>query len=217
MSTFVRSAGTRRRNRKRLFKSGDVSVNEVVATDGDRRLSHRDRVVVGGVQIWPRIDGPSSSSPNPTPGAIRGHAREHPVQVAAGPRRWLVVVEEAHNVLDRSFEVRRPADESNAGRTLLRCIDRLLQEGREMELGVMVIDQSPASLARSVISNTGTKNRHAPRGRRRDGGDRESTRAQGRRWKKLGYLQEGEAIDQGVVMDAPVKTARFRQHDVGTQ
>ena len=36
-----------------------------------------------------------------------------------------------------------PADESNAGRTLLRCIDRLLQEGREMEIGVMVVDQSP--------------------------------------------------------------------------
>lgn len=202
-------------DRKRLFKSGDVSVNGVVATDGDRRLSHRDRVVVGGVQIWPRIDGLASSSPIRHPVPSEAKLREHPVQVAAGPRRWLVVVEEAHNVLDRSFEVRRPADESNAGRTLLRCIDRLLQEGREMELGVMVIDQSPASLARSVISNTGTKIVM----RLEDGAEMEEIgRALGLEedaWKKLGYLQEGEAIIKASFMDAPVKTARFNNTTSG--
>jgi DNA helicase HerA-like ATPase len=202
-------------DRKRLFKSGDVSVNGVVATDGDRRLSHRDRVVVGGVQIWPRIDGLASSSPIRHPVPSEATLREHPVQVAAGPRRWLVVVEEAHNVLDRSFEVRRPADESNAGRTLLRCIDRLLQEGRGMELGVMVIDQSPASLARSVISNTGTKIVM----RLEDGAEMEEIgRALGleeEAWKKLGYLQEGEAIIKASFMDAPVKTARFNNTTSG--
>ena len=77
--------------------------------------------------------------------------------VCPDPRRWLLVIEEAHNVLERSFEERRPVDESNAGRTLLRCVDRLLEEGREIEVGLMVVDQSPANLARSVISNTGTK------------------------------------------------------------
>ncbi|MHB1955691.1 MAG: ATP-binding protein, partial [Sulfobacillus sp.] len=126
-----------------------------------------------------------------------------------GLRRWLIVIEEAHNVLDRSFEVRRPADESNAGRTLLRCIDRLLQEGREMELGVMVVDQSPTSLARSVISNTGTKIVM----RLEDGAEMEEIgRAIGLEedaWGKLGYLQEGEAIIKASYMDAPVKTARF--------
>lgn len=137
------------------------------------------------------------------------------LRLLASPRRWLVVVEEAHNVLDRSFEVRRPADESNAGRTLLRCIDRLLQEGREMELGVMVIDQSPASLARSVISNTGTKIVM----RLEDGAEMEEIgRALGLEedaWKKLGYLQEGEAIIKASFMDAPVKTARFNNTTSG--
>lgn len=194
---------------KRLLESGDVLVNGVVASNGDYGLFQRDRVVVGGVLVWPRIDRLASSSPTRYPVLSETTRREFPVQVKAGPRRWLVVVEEAHNVLDRSFEVRRPADESNAGRTLLRCIDRLLQEGREMELGVMVIDQSPTSLARSVISNTGTKIVM----RLEDGAEMEEIgRAIGleeEAWKKLGYLQEGEAIIKASFMDAPVKTARF--------
>ncbi len=135
--------------------------------------------------------------------------------ITSGPRRWLVVVEEAHNVLDRSFEIRRPADESNAGRTLLRCIDRLLQEGREMDLGVMIVDQSPASLARSVISNTGTKIVM----RLEDGAKMEEIgRALGleeEAWRKLGYLQEGEAIIKASFMDSPVKTARFARTTAG--
>jgi len=200
---------------KRLVKSGDVSVNGVVATKAYRRVSQDDRVMVGGVQVWPRSVELASSTSFGAPLPSKSTPREHLVQVATGPRRWLIVVEEAHNVLDRSFEVRRPSDESNAGRSLLRCIDRLLQEGREMELGVMVIDQSPASLARSVISNTGTKVVM----RLEDGAEMEEIgRALGLEedaWKKLGYLQEGEAIIKASFMDAPVKTARFNKTTSG--
>lgn len=148
-------------------------------------------------------------------GARGGLSRCGGDQINGAYRRWLVVVEEAHNVLDRSFEIRRSADESNAGRTLLRCIDRLLQEGREMKLGVMVIDQSPTSLARSVISNTGTKIVM----RLEDGAEMEEIgKALGLEedaWKKLGYLQEGEAIIKASFMDAPVKTARFNETTAG--
>jgi hypothetical protein len=149
-------------------------------------------------------------------------SRLRAVQATAGSdanraRKWLVVVEEAHNVLDRSLEACRPGDESNAGRTLLRCIDRLLQEGREMELGVMVIDQSPANLVRSVISNTGTKIVM----RLEDGTEMEEIgRAMGleeEAWKKLGYLQEGEAIIKASFMDSPVKTARFEKEKEKTK
>ena len=133
--------------------------------------------------------------------ASRDTSKRHP---------WVVVVEEAHNVLERSFEERRPADESNAGRTLLRTIVRLLQEGREMGIGLMVVDQSPVSLARSVMSNTGTKIVM----RLEDASEMEEIgKAMGldeAAWKKLGHLQVGEAIVKASYMDAPVKSAEFK-------
>ncbi len=84
-----------------------------------------------------------------------------------------------------------------------------------MEIGVMVVDQSPVSLARSVISNTGTKIVM----RLEDAAEMEEIgRALGleeEAWKKLGYLQEGEAIIKASFMDAPVKTARFVRVSAG--
>jgi hypothetical protein len=44
-----------------------------------------------------------------------------------------------------------------SGGFLLKQIVRLLQEGREAGMGVVVVDQSPASLADAVIRNTNTK------------------------------------------------------------
>ena len=62
-----------------------------------------------------------------------------------------------------------------------------------------------------MISNTGTKIVM----RLEDGAEMEEIgRALGLEedaWKKLGYLQEGEAIIKASYMDAPVKTARFVQ------
>lgn len=129
----------------------------------------------------------------------------------AANRQWLVVVEEAHNVLDRQFEQRRPSDESNAGRTLLRTVVRLLQEGREMGIGMMVIDQMPSKLARDVIGNTGTKIVL----RLEDADEMEEMgRAMGldeSAWKKLGFLQVGEALIKTSYMDQPAKSAAFSE------
>jgi len=129
----------------------------------------------------------------------------------AANRQWLVVVEEAHNVLDRQFEQRRPSDESNAGRTLLRTVVRLLQEGREMGIGMMVIDQMPSKLARDVIGNTGTKVVL----RLEDADEMEEMgRAMGldeSAWKKLGFLQVGEALIKTSYMDQPAKSAAFSE------
>lgn len=131
-------------------------------------------------------------------------------QVQEELRDWLVVFEEAHNVLDRQFEERRPTDESNAGRTLLRSVVRLLQEGRAMRIGIMVIDQSPTKLARDVIANTGTKltlrledsDEMAEIGR--------SIGLEEDAWQKLGFLQVGEALVKTSYMDRPAKSAPFR-------
>lgn len=196
---FKGSKKARRKHRTRLLREGKVVVSGVVA-DNKTVIGPGDRVTVGGRLVWPVAAGTSESRKGAEP--VRD-------QIWSGARRWLVVVEEAHNVLERSFEERRPADESNAGRTLLRCINRLLQEGREIELGLMVVDQSPLSLARSVISNTGTKVVM----RLEDGAEMEEIgRAMGldsEAWQKLGYLQEGEAVVKASYMDTPVKTAPF--------
>ena len=126
-------------------------------------------------------------------------------------RKWLLVIEEAHNILERDLESRRPSIESNGGRTLVRSVDRLLQEGRELQIGVVVVDQSPCRLARSVISNTNTKIVM----RLEDGGEMEEIgRAMGlttEEWSKLCYLQLGEALVKASHMDTPVKTVSGRQ------
>lgn len=133
-------------------------------------------------------------------------------QVNDEPRQWLLVVEEAHNVLDRQFEVRRPADESNAGRTLLRSVVRLLQEGREMGIGVMVVDQSPTRLARDVISNTGTKIAMRLEDASEMAEIGQSMGLDEDAWQKLGFLQVGEALIKTLYMDRPAKSGCFQGH-----
>ena len=182
-------------------------------TQAVRHSRHRDSVAEDAVPESPfGHRGDNTHREPPDAGSRRGVSGD---QIREEQRRWLVVIEEAHNVLDRSFEERRPVDESNAGRTLLRCIDRLLQEGREIEIGLMVVDQSPARLARTVISNTGTKVVL----RLEDGAEMEEIgRALGLErdaWQKLGFLQEGEAIVKASYMDTPVKTARLAQLSAG--
>ena len=74
------------------------------------------------------------------------------------PKRDLVIViEEAHNLLDKALESPQSGREMGSGGFLLKQIVRLLQEGREAGMGIIVVDQSPASLADAVIRNTNTK------------------------------------------------------------
>ncbi|TSA34567.1 MAG: ATP-binding protein [Verrucomicrobiaceae bacterium] len=72
-------------------------------------------------------------------------------------RDLIIVIEEAHNLLEKALEKQQSDREMGSGGFLLKQIVRLLQEGREAGLGIMVVDQSPASLADAVIRNTNTK------------------------------------------------------------
>ena len=87
----------------------------------------------------------------------RMRARQELLRKAGKGKALLIVIEEAHNLLDRRLEAERPGNEMGSGGFLLKQIVRILQEGRETGLGVMVVDQSPASLADAVIRNTNTK------------------------------------------------------------
>lgn len=72
-------------------------------------------------------------------------------------RDLVIVIEEAHNLLEKSLEAQKSDREMGSGGFLLKQIVRLLQEGREAGMGIIVVDQSPASLADAVIRNTNTK------------------------------------------------------------
>lgn len=72
-------------------------------------------------------------------------------------RDLIIVIEEAHNLLEKGLEKQQSGREMGSGGFLLKQIVRLLQEGREAGMGIIVVDQSPASLADAVIRNTNTK------------------------------------------------------------
>ena len=186
---------------KGLLRNGKVRVDGQVVRVGNQLVGLGSIIKAGDVVV-----AQQSAAATPV-GTEVGSPVER--QVLDEQRQWLLVIEEAHNVLDRQFEQRRPADESNAGRTLLRSVVRLLQEGREMGIGVMVIDQSPTKLARDVIGNTGTKVTM----RLEDADEMaEVGRAMGLdedAWQKLGFLQVGEALVKTSYMDRPAKSAGF--------
>ena len=144
----------------------------------------------------------------------RLRARQVVRTAAEGARAqgWVVLVEEAHNVLPRGLEGRGAAGEAAGGRTLVRNVERLLQEGRSLRIGVVVVDQSPARLARAVVQNTNTKILL----RLEDG---EEIRDLGRtlglddvRAAHIGLLHPGEAIIKAGFMANPVRSGPWR-HD----
>jgi hypothetical protein len=124
-------------------------------------------------------------------------------------RGWLLVVEEAHNVLGREHEARGSSLEAAGGHTLLKNFVRLLQEGRSLKLGMMVVDQSPSLLARSVVKNTNTKIVM----RMEDGEDIEdmgsSLGLDEDSRQDLGVLREGEAVVKTSGMLRPVRSGRW--------
>lgn len=131
-----------------------------------------------------------------------------------GARGWLVVVEEAHNVLSRDGEAKRDARESNAGRTLLTRVVRLLQEGRELKIGVMVVDQAPAMLARGVLKNTNTKIAMRLEDNEEISEMGQSLALDESRWGDLGLLRQGEAIVKATYMAQPVKSSPYAANEL---
>ncbi len=124
-------------------------------------------------------------------------------------RRMVLVIEEAHNLLNRKHESARSERESGQGGHLLDQLVLLLQEGRELRLGVVVIDQSPASLADAVLKNTNTKLVHRI-------GDSQEAELVGsclglrdEEWRDLHELDDGECIVKGKRPGKPVKLTQF--------
>jgi len=116
--------------------------------------------------------------------------------------------------LHRSKETDRGMREAGGGRRLLEQVVRLLQEGRELGIGVVVVDQSPASLAGAVLKNTNTKIIH----RLEDGEEMEVIgRALGLKpeeWPDLGELEDGECLVKTKRSPHPFKLAPFPEEEL---
>ena len=72
---------------------------------GRRKRRREGRTVVAGAPLAHPVQAAGTLPVATGSSLVRGADYEDMIKRA--PRRWLVVVEEAHNVLDRSFEVRR--------------------------------------------------------------------------------------------------------------
>jgi hypothetical protein len=131
----------------------DATYQDLFSHDGDRPIEElfpRDTIIEFEQLPASELD---------LPGFVMALVLERlrAAQTRAPERGWLLVVEEAHNVLGREQEGSGSAREGAGGHTLLKNFVRLLQEGRSLKIAVMVVDQSPAMLARSVVKNTNTK------------------------------------------------------------
>jgi len=124
---------------------------------------------------------------------------------ASTGKKIVLVIEEAHNVLHRRFEEGGDEREAGRGKRLIEQVVRLLQEGRSLGIGVMVVDQSAQYLADAVIANTNTKIVH----RQEDGNELktigEALGLSDDDWPDMQKLEDGECIVKTKSSPRPVK------------
>lgn len=124
-----------------------------------------------------------------------------------GKPGFLIAIEEAHNVLAKSFQEKGDESKSGKGGHLVRQVSRLLAEGRGLRIGMMIIDQSAVNIAPSVITNTNTKLVF----RQEDGSEIEAIgKAIGldeKSWSDLQLLERGEYLLRNGRYPQPVKMA----------
>lgn len=127
--------------------------------------------------------------------------------------KFLVAIEEAHNVLSKKFGAKKSDTESGKGGHLVNQVTRLLAEGRGLGMGMLIIDQSAANIAPSVITNTNTKFVF----RQEDGTEVETIgKAIGlpkEEWPNLQLLERGEFIIKNQHFVRPVKIAPFDERE----
>ena len=129
-------------------------------------------------------------------------------------RGFLIVIEEAHNVLSRKFQDKGDDSQSGKGGHLVNQVTRMLAEGRGLKLGLMVIDQSAANIAPAVITNSNSKLVF----RQEDGTEIETIgKAIGLKeeeWNDLQLLEAGEYIIRNSEFLHPVKMAPLPEKQI---
>ena len=71
--------------------------------------------------------------------------------------RFVVFIEEAHNIIGRSFNASPSPDNADPKAFVTDLICNMLAELRSLGIGIVIIDQLPSAIAPQVIKNTATK------------------------------------------------------------
>jgi len=132
----------------------------------------------------------------------------------AAPPYSIVVIEEAHNILHKKLEAEKNQFQTGGGKHLVEQVNRLLQEGRELGIGVVVIDQSPRSLADSVMINTNTKLIHRLLDGDEAGAVGKSIGLKPDEWQDIHFLEDGECIVSLKHGGRPHKLAPFEENEL---
>jgi len=126
----------------------------------------------------------------------------------------IVAIEEAHNILSKKLEMKHDKTQTGGGKNLVDQVNRLLQEGRELGIGVVVIDQSPRNLADAVMKNTNTKIVHRLL-------DSEEAEVIGKgiglnqeECRDIHYLEDGECVVSLKQGGKPHKIAPYRKDEL---
>ena len=122
-------------------------------------------------------------------------------------QKFMIAIEEAHNVLSRKFEEKGDETRSGKGGHLVNQVVRLLAEGRGLGMGIMVIDQSANTIAPAVIANTNMKIVF-----RQEDGEEIKTIGTAigipeENWPDLQQLDTGECIIKSKTSFKPIKLA----------
>lgn len=75
----------------------------------------------------------------------------------SGRLRYVIFIEEAHNIIGRSSEFRASEDVADPKAFATELICRMLAELRALGIGIVIIDQLPSAVAPEVIKNTASK------------------------------------------------------------
>jgi hypothetical protein len=132
--------------------------------------------------------------------------------------RFVIFIEEAHNIIGRSFNASPSPDNPDPKSFITELICNMLAELRSLGVGVVIIDQLPSAIAPQVIKNTGTKLAF----RQVDKEDREilgsSMILKGYEEEDLARLKPGEAyyITEGLYRPRKIKTINLHKiYDFG--
>ena len=71
--------------------------------------------------------------------------------------RFVIFIEEAHNIIGRSFNASPSPDNADPKSFVTDLICNMLAELRSLGVGIVIIDQLPSAIAPQVIKNTATK------------------------------------------------------------
>ena len=87
--------------------------------------------------------------------AIRAHLRTTPPPSAGV--RFVLVIEEAHNVVGRNTDARASEDIADPKAHAAAFVCRMLAELRALGVAIVIVNQLPSAVASDVIKNTATK------------------------------------------------------------